>query len=111
MIKHKEKIPKRLQPILWSTDINHLDIETDKGYIIHQIFAYGILEDILWVFKTYPLQKIIKVFTTVPYKDYRAARFNFVKNFLLHLKNRELNDRLYVKNIPRDFGYRKTSSI
>lgn len=99
----QKKIPKRLQPILWSVDVRHLDIERDKGYIIHQIFAYGRMEDILWVFKTYPKKEIIEVFKT-PYKDYFQARFHFVKNFLLGLTSWRPDQRLYVKNIPRAIG-------
>lgn len=102
--RKKMKIPRGLQSVLWSTNINLLDVERDKGYIIHQIFAYGRMEDILWVFKTYPKREIIKTFTSIPYKDYRAGRFNFVKNYLLDLKNYKLDDRYYVKNIPRALG-------
>ncbi|MBM3208889.1 hypothetical protein FJZ40_01155 [Candidatus Shapirobacteria bacterium] len=98
----KRKIPKKLQGVLWSVDVNHLDLEKDKGYIIHQIFSYGRLEEIAWLFKIFPKAEIIKIFTTHPYKDYEASRFNFVKNYLLNLKNQQLDERHYVKNIPRD---------
>ncbi len=95
-------VPKQLQPLLWSKDINHIDSDKDKTYIIHQLFAYGRLEDILWLFKTYPSRVLVRIFTTIPYKDYTAPRFYFVKNYLLGLGDRNLNERLYVKNTPRD---------
>lgn len=98
-------IPPSLQPILWSADIKNLNLEKDKGYIIHQIFAYGKIEDILWVFQTYSKKEILKIFTTTPFKDYRAPRFSFVKNFILGLKDHHMNELLYVKNIPRDIRY------
>lgn len=96
------KIPQRLQAVLWSTDVKLLDLEKDKGYIIHQIFSYGNLDDILWVIKTYSKKDIISTFTKIPFKDYRASRFNLIKNFLLGLRNFNLNEKLYIKNIPRD---------
>lgn len=96
--------PKNLQHVLWSADINRLDVQADKHYIIHQIFSHGSFEDFRWLFQTYSFTDIIRVFTTVPYKDYRPARFHFVKNVLLGLKNRALDKRRYVKNIPRDLG-------
>ncbi len=99
---NSSKIPQKLQGILWSVDIKHLDIEKDKGYIIHQIFSYGNFDDISWVLKTYSKKDIISTFTKIPFKDYRASRFNLIKNFLLGLRNFNLNERLYVKNIPRD---------
>lgn len=97
-----KKIPKQLQSILWSADINNLDLGRDKGYIIHQIFSYGDLDDIRWLLKTYPKHLIKRVFINTPYKDYQASRFYFVKNYLLGLKNQDLDERHYVKNIPRD---------
>lgn len=96
--------PKDLQYVLWSADINKLDVQVDKHYIIHQIFSHGSFEDFRWLFQTYSFTDIIRVFTTVPYKDYRPARFHFVKNILLGLENRALDTRRYVKNIPRDIG-------
>ena len=95
-------IPQSLQSVLWSADVNRLDPEKDKSYIIHQILAYGSLEDIFWVFRNYPKNEIMRTFLTHPYKDYRAPRFYFVKNYLLNLKRKSMNEKRYVKNIPRD---------
>lgn len=95
------KIPKRLQAVLWSVDVNHLNKQRDKAYIIHQIFSYGRLEDILWVFNTYTKEEIKKTFTQRPYKDYWPSRFYFVKNYLLGLTQDTMDERLYVKNTPR----------
>ncbi len=96
--------PKSLQHVLWSVDVNKINLETDKAYIIHQIFAHGSFDDFRWLFRVYPLPDIIRVFTATPYKDYRPARFNFVKNILLRLKDRAMDPRRYVKNTPRAIG-------
>ena len=98
----KRLIPKNLQSVLWSQNIASLDIEKDKTYIIHQIFSHGRMEDILWLFTVYPKTELENIFQTHPYKDYDAARFNFVKNYLLRLRNKEINEQRYVKNTPRD---------
>lgn len=98
----KKRIPKNLQSVLWSADVGHLDLGKDKGYIIHQIFAYGLFDDILWLFKTYPKKVLRRVFMLHPYKDYRAGRFHLVKNYLLGLGKQRLAEKNYVKNIPRD---------
>ena len=100
----KTKVPKDFQPILWSADVNDLDIDKHKGYIIHQIFAYGRMKEILWLFHTYSKETLKRVFSTVPYKDYFPARFHFVKNYLLGLTKLVLNERRYVRNTPRDLG-------
>ncbi|MDP1722031.1 MAG: hypothetical protein Q8L37_02370 [Candidatus Gottesmanbacteria bacterium] len=94
--------PKDLQGALWSAEVNTMDLEKDKNYIIHQVFSHGSLEDMFWVLRTYPRDSIRHVFATVPYKDYRAPRFYFIKNFLLNLRDTPMNEHRYVKNIPRD---------
>lgn len=97
----KRRIPKRLQGVLWSVDVKDLDLERSKAYIIHQIFGYGTMEEILWVFRTYAKKDIIKTFMTKPYKDYIGGRFYFVKNYLLHLNHWHPDIRYYVRNTPR----------
>ncbi|PIZ65416.1 hypothetical protein CO051_01550 [Candidatus Roizmanbacteria bacterium CG_4_9_14_0_2_um_filter_39_13] len=94
--------PKYLQGILWSCDVNKLDIEQNKTYIIHQLLAYGNISQWRWLFDTYPADRIQNVFLTKPYKDYRAPRFNLIANYLLDVGNYNPNPARYVKNIPRD---------
>jgi hypothetical protein len=98
--KSSSKIPSSLQWVLWSCDVSKLDKQKDKYYIIHQIFAYGTLKEIIWVLKNYSLPTIVAVFKK-PFKDYHRSRFYFVKNYLLSLKNWQPNERYYVKNTPR----------
>ncbi|MBI2029433.1 hypothetical protein HYT02_03395 [Candidatus Gottesmanbacteria bacterium] len=96
-------IPKKLQPVLWSTKVDLLDSKKDKYYIIHQIFAYGSLTDIKWLFENYSKKDIIRIFKSA-FKDYRRSRFYFVKNILLDLKNWKPDEKYYVKNTPRVIG-------
>lgn len=95
-------LPNKLQGVLWSKSINSLNIEKDRIYIIHQIFSHGRMEDILWLFQTYPLSILKDIFASHPYKDYDAPRFYFTKNYLLGLKDKQLDEKKYVKNTPRD---------
>lgn len=97
----KHIIPSRLQGVLWSSDIDTLDEEKDKVYIIHQIFSHGRMEDILWLFTIYSKPEIEEVFTEHPYKDYGESRFYFIKKYLLALKEKQMNESFYVKNTPR----------
>jgi hypothetical protein len=97
--------PPFLQGTLWLSDLNLLDIEKDKNYIIHQIFSHGGMEEIWWVMRTYGYDIIRTTFKTTPYKDYPAPRFNFIKNYLLQLQSTPLDERNYVKNIPRNLGH------
>jgi len=97
------KLPKRLQSVLWSVKINHLNLDHDKYYIIHQILSCGSLKDISWLLNTYPKNEVIKVFM-VSFKDYARSRFYFIKDALLGLKHWCPDERYYVKNTPRNIG-------
>lgn len=97
------KIPTSLQPILWSADISKLDLQKDKYYIIHQIFAYGSILEMSWLLKNYSKSEIIETFKQ-SFKDYRKQRFYFVKDYILELNNWHPNENYYVKNTPRVIG-------
>jgi len=96
-----KKVPKELQPFLWSVKTDQLDCQKDKIYIINQILAYGGLKEIRWLFKNYPLKVVRDVFLHHPIKTYRASTFNFVKEILLEVGNTLLVKEKYVVNTPR----------
>jgi hypothetical protein len=63
-IKKKEKdkrILKKLQKILWSYDIDSLDLEKDKDYIVTQVLNYGTLEGVKLLYKLYSEEDIREV--------------------------------------------------
>jgi len=90
-------IPKRLQGLFWSNDLTNLDLDKDKDLIIHQILTYGSLNDFKWLKSIYPKEEIKKIFITYPKKNYAPSRFNFVKNYLLGIKE-DLPHSKYVKS-------------
>lgn len=96
MTKH---LPKSLQGYLWSADVNDLDMEKDRVYIIHQLLMYGTFKDIGWLFKKYSLKEIREVFTHYPQQIYTKDSFNFVKNFLLSLEDLKLDEEKYITSI------------
>ena len=96
-----KKIPSFLQAVLWSVDINELNLEEDKIYIINQVLAYGGMEELKWLFGTYSLKTTKAVFLNHPIKTYRAPTFNFVKEILLDLDTMNLPKERYVINTPR----------
>ncbi|MEW6407175.1 MAG: hypothetical protein AB1465_00595 [Patescibacteria group bacterium] len=96
MAKHP---PKSLQGYLWSVDVKHLDVESDKVYIIHQILVYGDFEALKWLFENYSLKEITEVFIKYPQKIYPKNIFNFVKNFILPLGDLKLDEDKYVTSI------------
>ena len=83
--KNREKIPHFLQPFLWSVNVADLDIYKDKVYIVNQIFAFGDMRALAWLFQTYSFQELKNVFLRHGMKIYRKAGFYFVKEVLLDI--------------------------
>lgn len=92
-------IPKKLQPILWSTNVKLLDKERDKGYIINQVLIYGTLDEIKWLFDIYSKKEVVRAFLTKPRKLYPREAYYFIKNFILSLKDKILDEQDYVTSI------------
>ncbi len=97
--KTKKSIPSEFQPILWSANVKKLDLEKDKNYIIHQVLMYGDLHQIRWLFQTYKKEEIKEVFLKNPLPIYTKPIFYFIKNIILNLKKKKLDERKYIKNI------------
>ena len=104
-------IPKKLQPILWSTNVSLLDKKRDKNYIIHQLLIYGTFEELQWLFSTYSKKEIIDVFINNPQKIYPRIIFYFIKNFILPLKDKKLSEGRYVTAISGKIIPRATRSV
>jgi len=104
-------IPKKLQPILWSTNVELLDIEKNKGYIVHQILLYGTFDELQWLFNTYSKEEIIDTFINHPSRMYSKSAFYFIKNFILGLKQKKLTEDDYVTSISGPIRQRATKSV
>ena len=105
------QIPSSLQPVLWSVNVNHLDLNRDKGYIIHQVLNYGDFTDLRWLLQTYSKSDIVDVFVNRPSKTYPKPVYQFVKNYILGLKNRELDENAYITSIHGPVRPRTAESL
>lgn len=105
------KIPKRLQAVLWSADIDKLDKERDKYYIIHQVLIYGTLDELRWLFHTYGIKEIVRVFVHEPARLYPKKVYYFIKNFVLPLRKKKLYEEKYVTSIYGPIRQRTQRSI
>ena len=93
-----KKIPRTFQPFLWSKNVGKMDRDRDKIYIIHQILSYGDFKELRQLFKVYDRKEVVEVFTKYPKKIYQPSVFYFVKNFVLDLRKKRVNENNYVKS-------------
>lgn len=97
------QIPKLLQGVLWSADIDKLDLEKNASYIVNQILSFGSLDEIRWLFTTYGKPKVGKIFLEKPMKIYTPSALNFSK-IILGAAAGQAPDYRYDKNLPRRIG-------
>ena len=62
----KNKLPKSVESVLWSYDINKIDFDLHKKLIISQVLNFGTSDATDWLFKTYELKEICKVAEQIP---------------------------------------------
>ncbi len=90
-------IPKQLQGVLWSADVDSLDLKNDQVYIVHQILRFGKIDHISWLIKTYGPKKLKEIFLHHPKKIYTPSSLNFAKNTVLGLEDQIINSQKYVQ--------------
>ena len=97
-----KRVPRSLQPILWSKRVSKLDLQADRDYIIHQVLRYGTLGQIHWLLKTYTDKEARRVFLTHPLKIYSPSAFNFIARFILKLKRAKFDENKYLASSSRN---------
>jgi len=80
----------------WYT--NTVDNRTPDA--IHQILAFGTMDDIRVLKKTIGDSKLRELFTRHPKKVYTIPVFNFLKKFVLHIQT-SIDEQKYLKSTPR----------
>ena len=90
-----KKVPKQFQRVLWSYDINEMDLEKDKREIITQVLNYGTWEDLKLLYKLYS-EKDIKEVVKNPR---RGVWFERVLNFWTLMFNIRLKKDIREKAI------------
>lgn len=96
----KKQFPSGLQAVLWSRDLDGLDVNKDKNYIINQVLAFGFFEHLQWLFETYPKEVVKDTFLKNPIRTYSARSLDFIKLILFGKKQINLDEKKYVQYSP-----------
>ena len=65
-MKIKKKLPKSVENVLWSYDVNKIDFDLHKKLIISQVLNFGTRDATDWLFRTYGLEDIRKAAEQIP---------------------------------------------
>jgi len=58
--------PQSVKAVLWSYDLNALEVQKDKKIIISQVLNFGSEEAIKWLFKQYSITDVEQIANTIP---------------------------------------------
>ncbi|PIV07985.1 hypothetical protein COW57_03245 [Candidatus Roizmanbacteria bacterium CG17_big_fil_post_rev_8_21_14_2_50_39_7] len=58
--------PPSVKAVLWSYDLNALEVQKDKKIIISQVLNFGSEEAIKWLFKQYSFKDVEQIANIIP---------------------------------------------
>lgn len=64
-------IPKNLKHLFWSHDLDLLNLEKHKRYIITNVLNYGNLDNWRWLFSQYGKDSVMEVVRSIPARSLR----------------------------------------
>lgn len=94
-MKRRYKLPSFLKSVLWSYDINEMDLGKDKETIIAQVLNYGDWKDLKWLYSVYTEEDIKKVVS----HPRRGLWFEKVLNFWELMLNIRIPKKIRKKAI------------
>ena len=75
-------------------------LDLNRPEAIHQVLALGTIEEIKELLEAVGREQIEEIFLKYPSKVYRPSNLNFIKNFLLKIKE-PIDEKRYLKDTLR----------
>ena len=70
-------IPKAVKAVLWSYDINKIDLKTHEKLIIAQVLNFGDKQSTDWLFRYYGKGEVIRVAQSIPAGQWNKKSLTF----------------------------------
>lgn len=90
-----KKLPGSFQRILWSYDINQMDVKKDKREIIAKVLNYGTWDELKLLHNFYSEEDIKEVVS----RPQRGVWFEKVLNFWTRILNIKIREEVYKRAI------------
>ena len=71
--------PQSVKAVLWSYDLNTIEVQKDKKLIIFQVLNFGSEDAIKWLFKEYGLSVIEEEARTIPLSQWNKKSLSLWK--------------------------------
>ncbi len=98
--RQEKLLTNSVRTLLWSYDINKLDIKRDKEIIITQVLNYGTLKDVKWLFEVYGGDEIRNVIL----HPKRGQWWRKTLNYWTTVLNVKLQNKIFERAIIRISG-------
>ena len=59
--------------LFWDVDANSIDFEKSKKWIVKRVLGYGLLDDLIFIFKYYGIREVADIAITIKDLDKRTA--------------------------------------
>ncbi|KKP68444.1 MAG: hypothetical protein UR68_C0016G0004 [Candidatus Roizmanbacteria bacterium GW2011_GWA2_35_19] len=81
--------PQSVKAVLWSYDLNTIEVQKDKKILISQVLNFGSEEAIKWLFKQYSFEVVEQIANTIPLFQWNKKSLSLWKIILsINPKNR-----------------------
>ncbi|PIY69120.1 hypothetical protein COY90_02275 [Candidatus Roizmanbacteria bacterium CG_4_10_14_0_8_um_filter_39_9] len=74
--------PQSVKAVLWSYDLNAINVQKDKKIIVSQVLNFGTEEAINWLFRQYGVTTVKKVAAAIPLFEWNKKSLSFWKIIL-----------------------------
>ncbi|NCO88728.1 hypothetical protein AUK04_00370 [Candidatus Roizmanbacteria bacterium CG2_30_33_16] len=74
--------PPSVNSVLWSYNLNEINVQKDKKIIISQVLNFGSEEAIKWLFKQYGFATVEQVANTIPLFQWNKKSLSLWKTIL-----------------------------
>jgi hypothetical protein len=65
-MEREAKIPESVRAVLWSYDVDRIDLERHKRLVVCQVLNFGTEPAIRWLFKLYGRDEVTRVAGEIP---------------------------------------------
>ncbi len=73
------KLPQSVKVVLWSYQLDQIEVEKHKKIIIFQVLNFGSEEAIRWLFNQYGFAEIEKIADSIPLYQWNKKSLSFWK--------------------------------
>jgi len=73
--------PQSVKAVLWSYDLNTIEVQKDKKLIIFQVLNFGSEDAIKWLFKEYGFSVVEEVAGAIPLSQWNKKSLSLWKIF------------------------------